>query len=429
RPPRRAEAKAWSAASILLSLRLEALFGERPMQRAILFLFVAFWALAAVVAQAQGFRALARVDPATTQAQNRPGGVEITLGLSQSVPYRLRIFSGPPRLAIDFREVAWSGFPPDFNQAEGIERVSTGAAADAPGWSRIVLELGGPFAITSAQMQTNPETGAASVQVILSDSDAAAFAAIAEATEAPAIAPLPGGAEDVLVIALDPGHGGVDPGAEADGLREADLMLTFARELAEMLLRTGSAEVVLTRNSDAFVSLAQRISIARAAGADAFVSLHADALADGSATGATVYTLSDSASDAAAAALAERFDRADMLTGVDLAAADDAVAGILMDLTRHETGARADALADGIVEAFAAAGIALHPNPRHQAGFTVLKAADIPSVLVEVGFLSEEEDRARIVDPIWRAEMQAAFVSAILNWAEADLLQSGLRLQ
>jgi N-acetylmuramoyl-L-alanine amidase len=228
---------------------------------------------------------------------------------------------------------------------------------------------------------------------------------------------------------LDPGHGGVDPGAVRGEVTEADLVLTFARELAEALQRTGRAEVTLTRQSDVFVPLPTRVTLARAAGADAFVSLHADALADGRARGATVYTLSERASDAASAALAEQHDRADLLRGIDLSASDDEVAGILMDLARTETAPRAGALAESLVAGIRAEGLRLHPRPRAEAGFTVLRAADIPSVLVEIGFMSDPTDLANLQDPDWRAAMQAALARGILDWAEADTARAALLRQ
>jgi N-acetylmuramoyl-L-alanine amidase len=230
-------------------------------------------------------------------------------------------------------------------------------------------------------------------------------------------------------VVLDPGHGGVDPGAVRGDHTEADLVLTFARELAEALGRTGRAEVVLTREADVFVPLPTRVTLARAAGADALISIHADALAEGRAQGATVYTLAETASDAASAALAEQHDRADILQGIDLSLSDDVVAGVLMDLARAETVPRADALAEGLVEAIAAGNLRLHSRPRMEAGFTVLRAADIPSVLLEIGFMSDAGDLENILDPDWRVSMQAALVAGILDWAETDALRADLLRQ
>ncbi|MBF9061058.1 N-acetylmuramoyl-L-alanine amidase, partial [Rhodobacterales bacterium HKCCSP123] len=247
------------------------------------------------------------------------------------------------------------------------------------------------------------------------------------ATPAPTVAELPP-VDDAgrLVVMLDPGHGGVDPGAVRGDHTEANLVLTFARELRDALRRTGRVEVVLTRDSDLFVPLPTRVTLARAAGADLFVSLHADALAEGVARGATIYTLSETASDAAAEALAEQHDRADLLQGIDLHGADDVVAGVLMDLARLETAPRSVALADTLVDEIGESDLTLHSRPHGEAGFTVLRAADIPSVLLEIGFMSDAQDLENILDPEWRARMQAALVEGILDWADADAARMAL---
>ncbi|HHC30109.1 MAG TPA: N-acetylmuramoyl-L-alanine amidase, partial [Rhodobacterales bacterium] len=241
-------------------------------------------------------------------------------------------------------------------------------------------------------------------------------AALPEADDAPGAQ----GRTGPLRVVLDPGHGGIDPGAERGGVREKDLVLTFARELKEVLLRGGNVEVVLTRESDVFVPLETRVSIARRARADVFISLHADALAEGRAHGATVYTLADEASDEASAKLAERHDRADLLAGVDLSRTDDAVAMVLMDMARTETAPRSEALAADLVEGIYAATQSTYKTPRMQAGFSVLKAPDIPSVLIELGFLSSPSDRRKLVDPNWRRQAALGIRDALLYWAIQD---------
>ena len=223
-----------------------------------------------------------------------------------------------------------------------------------------------------------------------------------------------------VVVVLDPGHGGIDPGAEREGQTEAKLMLTFARELKEALLRDGRFKVVMTRNEDVFVPLETRISIARAAGATVFLSLHADALAEGEAQGATVYTLAEEATDEAAQALAERHDRDDLLAGLDLSAQDDVVVTVLMDMARTETQPRVDRLAGHLVGAIKGAELRMHRHPHQQGGFSVLKSPDIPSALVELGFLSSARDLKRLEDPEWRARMAAALVAGLAAWAEED---------
>jgi N-acetylmuramoyl-L-alanine amidase len=231
------------------------------------------------------------------------------------------------------------------------------------------------------------------------------------------------------MIVLDPGHGGLDPGAIRGDAVEKDLMLVFARELREVLLRAGGFDVMMTRDDDIFVPLEMRQSVARLAQADVFISLHADALLEGRASGATVYTLAPEATDAASEKLAERHDRADLLAGVDLSDQDDAVARVLMDLARAETMPRTDALADAIVEGLRANIGNMHKRPRLGAAFSVLKSPDIPSVLIELGFMSHERDLANLQSPEWRARAAVGIRDALRAWAAADAGQSALLRQ
>ena len=203
-------------------------------------------------------------------------------------------------------------------------------------------------------------------------------------------------------------------------------MLEMALEMRDVLRRNGDVEVVLTRDRDEFVSLPARISIAHQVNADAFVSIHADALSQGHARGATVYTLSKDASDEASAQLAAQHNRADILAGVDLAGADDQITGILLDLARQETSPRTDALAGALVASMDAAGGPINKRPRRQAAFSVLKSADIPSVLVEVGFLSDKRDLANLRDPVWRAIMVQALADGITAWHLEDEARAAL---
>jgi N-acetylmuramoyl-L-alanine amidase len=270
--------------------------------------------------------------------------------------------------------------------------------------------------------------GSATLTVLLKPVDEAAFS---QSAGAPADAlwpqdPPPAAAtptprrDDRFVVVIDPGHGGVDPGAEREGLSEKELMLSIARALREDLLRTGDVDVVLTRDEDVFVSLQSRVAIAHQAGGDLFVSLHADALSQGGAQGATVYVLSDEASDAATAYLAARHNRADIIAGADLTGSDDQIASVLLDLARQETEPRALALADALVEGMAQAGGPMNRRPLRRAGFSVLKSADIPSVLIEVGFLSSKRDLDNLRDPVWRALMVGGIVDGILKWRDSD---------
>jgi N-acetylmuramoyl-L-alanine amidase len=344
--------------------------------------------------------------------------------------------SDPDRLVLDFREVDWSALAPEDFAAEGLGEVRFGAFRE--GWSRLVADLERPLGVAEAGLSVSDLTGTATLAVYLEPVSAAAFDAAAGAPQDPRWdlpqpapvepAPRSSGEPRPLRVVLDPGHGGIDPGAEAGAVNEATLMLTFARELRDVLRRAGF-EVVLTRDADIFVSLERRVAIAHQAKADLFISLHADSLASGVAHGATVYTLSESASDAASAALAERHNRSDLLAGLDLAGTDDVVADVLMDLARLETQPRAESLARALVEGIAAATGHVNSRPLRSAGFSVLKAADIPSVLLEAGFLSTPEDLRRLQDPAWRAALAEGVRQGIGAWMAEDAAEAPLRRQ
>ncbi len=372
---------------------------------------------------AEDLSALARIDPAQSSVSDSGDGISVQLALSQPVPWRVRMLSDPPRMVMDFREVDWSGIKDMPRSADAVTDLRAGVFRS--GWSRLVLELDGPFTVAQAGMQTGAATR---LTVRLSPATPEAFAQAAARPEPPewalpdpVVLPQADVSDDgPLRVVLDPGHGGIDPGAERDGRSEAALMLGFARELKERMVREGGFAVTLTRDDDVFVPLETRISIARAARAQVFVSLHADAIAEGEATGATVYTLSQDASDEASRTLAERHDRDDLLSGVDLAGQDDLVATILMDMARTDTAPRIDRLAQALAGAIGQAGLRMHRHPIQQAGFSVLKSPDIPSVLLELGFLSSSSDRKRLDDPAWRETMQTAIMAALRDWHVAD---------
>lgn len=391
---------------------------------------VVFALMLAAPAHAQDLSALAKLDPVSSVIGDAGQGVLLELAISQPVPWRVRLLDNPPRLVLDVREVDWSG----LDRVPRASRHITGLRAGVvrAGWSRLVLDLAGPLRLTSAEMTTQ---GPARIVLRLEPTDAASFAreaalpepaqwALPRPVDLPVIPPQPQGP---LVVVLDPGHGGIDPGAEREDQTEAALMLLFAREFKELLLRDGDFAVVMTREDDSFVPLEARISVARAAGAAVFISLHADALAEGEAVGATIYTLDAEASDEAAAALAERHDRDDLLAGVDLTGADDLVAEVLMDMARTETAPRTQRLADALQAAITGAELKMHRHPQQQAGFSVLKSPDIPSVLVELGFLSSARDAARLQDPEWRARMAQALLAGLTIWATEDETLRGLR--
>ncbi|MAM60129.1 N-acetylmuramoyl-L-alanine amidase [Maritimibacter sp. UBA3975] len=389
------------------------------MIRAVLLFLMVAWA---GVAQAQ-LSALARLDGDGLVIARGDEGLMLDLEMTRAVPWRVFSLADPARLVVDFSELDWTGVDEAaLASVEGVTAVRTGLFR--PGWSRLVVTLDDPFLVEQAGMRRVGQDGAR-VGLTLVPTDAETFAAEVGAPESAVFDmadPLPpvSRGEGPLVVVLDPGHGGIDPGAEREGIREADLMLTFARELKEVLLRQDGIDVVLTRDEDVFVPLEERVSFARAAGADIFLSLHADALAEGRANGATVYTLAEEATDIASQKLAERHDRADLLAGVDLNQTGDEVALVLMDMARTETQPRSDALADAIVDGIRTATQSTYKTPRLEAGFSVLKAPDIPSVLIELGFLSSKRDREKMVDSEWRRRAAEGIRDAVLEWALED---------
>ena len=379
------------------------------------------------------FSGLARLDVAQSQVRDAGDGLAVTLYLSQPVPFRVFTLDTPRRLVLDFREVDWRG-------ASRAGLLNADQATDLrfgvlrPGWSRLVIDLAGPLQIDTAGMAVDQAVGTATVTVRLIPATAADFAAQSGAPPDPdwllvpvsATPAQPAEPAGPLIVAIDPGHGGIDPGAERDGIVEKEVMLQLALELAEAVNRTEGLQAVLTRSTDIFVPLADRMSIARAARANLFISLHADALDEDATTGASVYTLTAQASDEASARMAERHDRGDLLAGVDLTGTDDTVATVLMDLARLETAPQADRFADAVVQSLEDAGAGVNRQPRRSAPLAVLNAADFPSVLIEVGFLSAERDRTALTQPQGRARIVTGIVSAIGQWVTAEAARAPL---
>jgi N-acetylmuramoyl-L-alanine amidase len=218
------------------------------------------------------------------------------------------------------------------------------------------------------------------------------------------------------VVVLDPGHGGIDSGTRGrdGGESEKAMVLDFALMLRDKLDKTGKYKVVMTRTDDTFVPLADRVRFARSRNAQLFISIHCDALArgDGEAEGATVYTLSDHASDAEAAKLADAENRADVISGVDLSVEPDDIAGILIDLAQRETRAFSLQFAKHAVNELKTA-TRMHKHPLKSAGFRVLKAPDVPSVLIELGYVSSRKDLKQLMSENWRTHAGDAIVKAV----------------
>lgn len=380
-----------------------------------------------------GLAALARLSGNGVEVHGKWGGLDLTIEMTRPVPWRVFTLDQPRRLVVDFSELDWTGLDREEVLYESDKIADLRAGLYRPGWSRLVLDLNVPLAVTQSEMRSDDGVtrmilGLKSVsEDVFADRAGVPEEVLAERAVLPATpAQTRQRGDGPLVVVLDPGHGGIDPGASRDGVVEADLMLTFAKELRDVLLRSGGFDIVLTREEDHFVSLEERVRIARRAGADVYLSLHADALAQGRATGATVYTLSKEASDVASEKLAERHNRADLLAGVDLSHHDDEVALVLMDLARTNNSPRSNALADALVEGINSATGSIYKNPRLQAGFSVLKSADIPSVLIELGFMSSPKDLAKMVSPDWRKDAATGIRDALQYWAIQDAAQADL---
>jgi N-acetylmuramoyl-L-alanine amidase len=216
------------------------------------------------------------------------------------------------------------------------------------------------------------------------------------------------------MIVIDAGHGGDDPGAlGANGTKEKTVTLAAAKELKEKLESSGRYRVHLTRSGDKFIKLQDRVKIGRTQGADLFISLHADSIDKPGVSGASIYTLSNTASDAQTAKLAARENRADLIAGVDLSHEDKEVANILIDLAMRDTMNQSKFFANTIVKQAQRQGIELLEKPHRFAGFAVLKAPDIPSVLIEMGFMSNKREVSQLSSPAYRAKIVTAIAGGI----------------
>jgi N-acetylmuramoyl-L-alanine amidase len=294
----------------------------------------------------------------------------------------------------------------------------------APEKARIVLDLTGPVAIAKTFLL--PAAGKQPVRLVFdfvsASPESFAAAAAADNTKTNAAATGDASKGDRLrgsspggrpIVVIDPGHGGIDSGAAgAKGVLEKAVTLEFALELATRLQAGGRVDPVLTRNSDKFLSLRQRIAIARNNRAALMISVHADTVPEEYVRGATVYTLSEKASDSLSAALAARENRSDILAGMAIDDQPDEVADILFDLARRESRNLSLRFAKGLVKDMSAV-VKLNNSPWRRAAFQVLKAPDIPSVLLELGFLSNSYDEQLLRSSIWRKRSAEAVASAI----------------
>lgn len=332
------------------------------------------------------------------------------------------LLRGPHRLVIDLPDTALAFDAKDLKPRGLIKSVRYGASGE--GASRLVVTSKGPFAVEKIDVIENDDgKGYRLVADITAASDRefdAALAIQAETTSSTVSTPKTDRIGKVaqrgnhpFTIVVDPGHGGIDGGAEGlNGTVEKAVTLAFAKELKAKLDAGGSYKVVLTREGDDFLRLDDRVRIARQNEADLFISIHADTIRLKGIRGATVYTVSDKATDAEAQALADRENLSDQLAGVDVVEENHEVSDILVDLIRRETHGFSTRFARSLVGELSPT-VGMINNPHRSAGFRVLKAPDVPSVLVELGYLSNAKDEELLQSAEWRDKAATSISKAV----------------
>ncbi len=366
---------------------------------------------------------------AAVDVSTEAGKTRFTVTLSKAVTARAFPMERPDRIILDLPEVTFH-LPTDAGRAREGLITSFRYGLFAPGRSRVVIDLSQPAQVARLDVVPHPRDGSTQLVVELAKVDRDAFrkaaaeaAALARQTAAVSV-PAPE-ADRRPVIVLDPGHGGIDPGAAAAGMFEKDIVFSFTETLKKRLEAGRRYRVVMTRDHDVFVPLGDRVRIARAAKADLFVSIHADSISGGQEVrGLTVYTGSERASDADSARLADRENRADAAAGADAAEGPDEVLDILQDLTLRETRAFSHGFATRLVGELETVA-RLNKNPYRQAGFRVLRAYDVPSVLVELGYLTSRKDFDLITSEEWRERAAAAMTTAIDRFFATRLANQG----
>ncbi len=381
--------------------------------------------------------ALARVDAKNSSIDDILWGqVQLQLSLSQGVPYRVYTITEPNRVVLEFNRAMIDEIAMDqISQSDKIDSVEV--AVSAAGWSQLILNVKQPLIVFSVETKVPDDGSSAMLDLVLVPVTQTEFetnskpvqARKAEPISQPATLPGKGTIDGKLRIAIDPGHGGIDPGAKVQGIEESDLMLSLARDIKESLLRNDNIEVTLTRVEDIFVSLEERVRLANSFQADIFISLHADAVTEGVARGATVYTLSEEATDKASAALVARHDHDQLISGLDLSGTEGAVTDVLIDLARLDNGPRSKELALSVVSGLKEALGQVNAKPYREAGFSVLKAADIPSILIEAGFMSTKSELQNLQDEAWRQLFAEGVRIGVLNWLAKDETSRALRRQ
>lgn len=352
--------------------------------------------------------------------------------LSHEVNFSLFTLPEPYRVVVDLPEVEWTFGEENVPEGRGVVGALRWGLFQ-PGQSRIVLDLTRPAEVKQAfLLPPNNQSGWRFV-VDLKETSHATFVAAAgprnrigalkpdftpeQPVQQVAIRPTPVDPRfdpnRQKVIVLDPGHGGVDPGAiGASGVYEKNITLAAAREFRDILTRTGRYKVILTRDRDIFLPLRDRFEVARRNNADLFISLHADSIKSPDVRGLSVYTLSENASDAEAAALAEKENKADIIAGIDLSHESAEVTNILIDLAQRETMNLSSRIAEAVIEELKR-DVKLLRRTHRFAGFAVLKAPDVPSLLIEMGYLSNRDEERLLRQASYRAKLGHALQRAL----------------
>ena len=369
---------------------------------------------------------------------SRVGGADaqtrFVMDFSQKIDLRAFTLADPYRVVIDLPQVTFNLPPKAGETGRGLVKAFRFGLV-MQGGSRIVMDVGKPVRIDKAFVIDAVAGQPARLVVDLAAVDRETFMKTLTAEGRRVPVATSGGVERETahkgdprpIVVLDPGHGGIDNGAIArSGEMEKDIVLQFAMQLRDELERSGKYRVVMTRTDDTFIPLVDRVRMARIRQAALFVSIHADAVkkGEGEAQGATIYTLSETASDAGAARLAEEENRADVIAGIDMSHEPGDVADILIDLAQRETKAFSMHFAKSLVDDMRKVA-RMHKNPMKSAGFKVLKAPDVPAALIELGYMSSKDDLKQLTSSAWQAKTAGAIGLAIDNFFSTRIAGAG----
>jgi N-acetylmuramoyl-L-alanine amidase len=348
----------------------------------------------------------------------------ISVEISQPEGFSVAASTSPNRVIVDFETINFNLPTGAGKEVAGLVTAWRTASVDTD-HGRLMLETSAPVTVSRSKLVPGLGAGPAHIEIELAKAEAEApkpdvptADTLVTASLSKAAQPTPLATAEMKTIVIDPGHGGGDPGASApDGVAEKDVVLAFAKTFKTALEATGHYKVVLTREGDLFLPLEQRVKIARDNKADLFLVIHADTLTGpllqrNQVRGMTLYTVSDKASDAEAEALAQKENRADIIAGVDLGGQTPQISNVLINLAQRESRAEALKFAGrAIAEARSETNIT--SQPMRSAAFVVLKAPDVASVLIELGYLSNALDEAQLTSDAWRQKMSAAFTRAV----------------